>query len=170
MIEPIFENIPERLQERRQWVLWRAIQRQGKQVKIPWSVYDQAASSVDPETWHEFETVVIQYRPGYHAGLGFVFVDGDGFAGIDLDSCRNPETGEIAGWAKQWLDKADGYAEVSPSQTGLKIWIHSDQKLDKGRNIKLDEEPLVPGKKPGIEIYTHGRYFAVTGQRVKDWQ
>lgn len=170
MIEPNFEGVPERLQDCRQWVLWRNIQRDGRDTKIPWSVFDRPASSTDPETWHEFETVAIQYRPGYHAGIGFVFAEDDGFAGIDLDSCRNPETGVIAPWGQKWLDKADGYAEISPSGTGLKIWIQSEQKLDKGRNIKLEEEPLVPGKKPGIEIYTHGRYFAVTGHKIKDWQ
>jgi primase-polymerase (primpol)-like protein len=170
MIEPNFSTVPEELVNRRQWVLWRMIMRGGKETKIPWSVYDKPASSTDPETWHEFESVVMRYRSGYHAGIGFVFVDGDGFAGIDLDSCRHPGSGQIAKWAQQWLDKSeDAYAEVSPSETGIKIWVRSDMKLDKGRNIKIEEQPLVPGKKPGIEIYTHGRYFAVTGKRLKDF-
>jgi primase-polymerase (primpol)-like protein len=170
MIKPNFATVPEELVNRRQWVLWRLIIRDGKETKIPWSVYDKAASSTDPATWHEYECAVMRYEPGYHAGIGFVFVDGDGFAGIDLDSCRHPQSGQIAPWAQQWLEKSeDAYAEVSPSETGIKIWVRSEMKLDKGRNIKVDEEPLVPGKKPGIEIYTHGRYFAVTGKRLKDF-
>jgi putative DNA primase/helicase len=170
MIEPNFIGVPERLQELRQWVLWRNIKRDGKDTKVPWSVYDKPASSTDPETWHEWECAVMRYTPGYHAGIGFVFSQHDGLAGIDLDSCRNPETQVISPWAQRWLDKSDGYAEISPSGTGLKIWIASEQRLDKGRNIKIDETALVPGKKPGIEIYTHGRYFAVTGHKLKDWK
>jgi primase-polymerase (primpol)-like protein len=168
MIEPKFSEVPELLQNINQWVLWKIVVRGGKETKIPWSVFDQPASSTDPATWSTFESVVMRYQRGYHAGIGFVFERNDGLAGIDLDSCRNPETGEIAGWAQQWIDKSeDAYAEVSPSETGVKIWIKADMHLEKGRNIKIDEQPLVPGKKPGIEIYTHGRYFAVTGHKIK---
>jgi len=163
-----FGNVPECLQERRQWILWKRFLRQGKEVKMPWSVYDAAASSTDPETWHEFECAVMRYDPKTHAGIGYVFAADDGFAGVDLDSCRHPETGEIAGWAQKWLDdNEDAYAEVSPSETGVKMWLRSDMVLERGRNIKVDEIPLVPGKQPGIEIYTHGRYFAVTGHKLK---
>lgn len=170
MMVPDFQKIPFELQNRRQWVLWRVIKRDGKETKIPWSVYDKAASSTDPDTWHEFECVVMRYREGYHAGIGFVFAVGDGYAGIDLDACRNAETGAIARWAQQWIDKSnDCYCEISPSETGVKIWIRSDLTLDRGRNIKVQEEGTTPAKKPGIEIYTHGRFFAVTGRKIKDF-
>ncbi len=168
MIEPKFDTIPECLVNRRQWVLWRLVIRDGKEIKMPWSVFDDAASSTDPETWSEFECVVMRYDRTRHAGIGYVFATGDGFAGVDLDSCRDPRTGAVAGWAQKWIDDAgDAYVEVSPSETGVKMWLRSDMQLDKGRNIKIDEKPLVPGKKPGIEIYTHGRYFAVTGHKIK---
>ena len=168
LIRPRFDTIPECLTKLRQWILWRKIIRDGKEVKLPWSVYDNPASSTDPETWHDFECAVIRYDATRHAGIGFVFADGDGFAGVDLDSCRHPESGEIADWAKRWIDKAgDCYAEVSPSGTGVKIWVRSELKLDKGRNWKINEQPMIPGKKPGVEMYTHGRYFAVTGFILK---
>lgn len=164
MIRPRFDTVPECLRDRRQWILWKMLKRGGKDVKMPWSVYDAAASSTDPETWHEYETAVMRYDPNKHAGIGYVFADGDGFAGVDLDACRHPESGKIADWARRWLaDNDDAYAEVSPSGTGVKMWLKSDLSLDRGRNIKIDEKPMVPGKKPGIEIYTHGRYFAFTG-------
>lgn len=170
MIEPDFQGVSVELQERRQWVLWRVIVRAGKETKVPWSVYDAPASSTNPETWHEWECVVMRYRQGYHAGIGFVFAPGDGYAGIDLDSCRNAETGIVAPWAQQWIDKSDDcYCEVSPSETGVKIWIRSDITLDRGRNIKVAEEGATKEKKPGIEIYTHGRFFAVTGRKLKDF-
>lgn len=171
MIEPKFSTVPELLQNLNQWVLWKVITRDGKDTKIPWSVYDKPASSTDSATWSSFECVVMRYEASRHAGIGFVFEKSDGLAGIDLDSCRDPETGRIAGWAQKWIDKSDDcYCEVSPSGTGVKIWVKADMHLEKGRNIKIEEDPLVPGKKPGIEIYTHGRYFAVTGHKLKDFK
>ena len=44
-------------------------------------------------------------------------------AGIDLDDCRDPETGEIASWAQQIVDALESYTEVSPSGRGLHILV-----------------------------------------------
>ena len=157
-------NVPDDLQNEVCWVLWRLIHRNGKPVKLPWSVYDQAASSTDPATWAAFDSVVMKFREGYHAGIGFVFTEDSPFCGIDLDGCRNPQTGEIDQWAIPWINALNSYTEVSPSETGVKIFCRSTLHL-KGINQKLDL-PNRYGKEPGIEVYTSGRYFAVTGQMV----
>ena len=34
-----------------------------------------------------------EYR---HHGIGFVFTKDDNFTGLDLDKCRDPETGELS--------------------------------------------------------------------------
>lgn len=168
MIRPNFDGVPEELRDVNQWILWKMVSRDGKEVKLPWSVYDKPASSTDPQTWSSFECVVMRYDERRHAGIGFVFAVGDGYAGVDLDACRNPDTGEIASWAQGWIDRSNSYTEISPSGTGVKIWLRSDWNLPKGRNIKIDEQPMVQGgKKPGIEIYTQGRYFAVTGHVLR---
>lgn len=168
MIRPNFNTIPDELKDVNQWILWKMIQRDGKEVKLPWSVYDKPASSTDPNTWSSFECAVMRYDERQHAGVGFVFAPGDGFAGVDLDACRHPITGVIAQWAQDWIDRSDSYTEVSPSATGVKIWLRSDMSLPKGRNIKIEQPPMLPtGKKPGIEIYTQGRYFAVTGHVIR---
>jgi primase-polymerase (primpol)-like protein len=99
-----------------------------------------------------------------------VFSESDGFVGVDLDSCRNKKTGEIAAWAQQWIDRSNTYTEVSPSETGVKMWLRSDRKFVKGKNIKIDEPGFCPDKKPGVEMYSHGRYFAVTGHVVRGFQ
>lgn len=170
MIAPRFDLVPDELVNRRQWILWKVFRRSGKDVKVPWSVYDVPASSTDAATWHEYEVAVCQYDPDRHAGIGFVFAVGDGFAGVDLDSCRDPMTGQIQPWAQKYLDEcADAYVEVSPSGTGVKMWLKSDLVLDKGRNFKIDAVGTDPAKKPGIEMYTQGRYFAVTGHRLRDF-
>ena len=49
----------------------------------------------------------------------------DPYVGIDLDDCRNPETGEIAAWAQEIIDRFDSYTEVSPTGTGVRILIRT---------------------------------------------
>jgi hypothetical protein len=102
-------------------------------------------------------------------GFGFMFLKQDPFAGIDLDKCVTPRfdargrfSYEIDDWALPVLgDFGDCYAELSPSLTGLKIFVAA--KLDPGRT---------GGKFPGpdgrgaIEVYDAGRFFAVTGLRL----
>jgi len=52
-----------------------------------------------------------------------VFFQEDGLVGIDLDDCRDPETGALRRWARRVIKKLKSYAEVSPSGTGVKIWL-----------------------------------------------
>lgn len=165
----LFKNVPFILQCERNWVLWKTITRDGKPTKIPWSVYDRPASSTDPQTWHDWETAVIQYDRTRHSGVGFVFAEGGGFAGIDLDGCRDKETGIIDDWAWSIIDRFKTYSEISPSGTGVKLFLQSTRAIPKGINKKLDM-PAKHGKTPGIEVYTHGRYFAVTGQVIKGYE
>ena len=157
-------NIPDDLKSEVCWVLWRAIKRDGKTSKVPWSVFDSPASSTNAATWAAFDTVVMRFNDGYHAGLGFVFCADGPFCGVDLDGCRNPQTGEIDQWAVPWIEGLNSYTEISPSQTGVKIFCRSSLSL-KGINQKIDQ-PNLHGKEPGIEVYTSGRYFTVTGQVV----
>src|SRR5262249_53715707 len=91
-------------------------------------------------------------------GVGFMFADG--FAGIDLDGCRNPETGDITAWADDIIQSLDAYVEVSPSGTGLHIFV-----LGKvpGADKKFNLNPAIGHGKAAIEIYDSARYFTVTG-------
>lgn len=167
-----FAAIPQAMQDIRQWVLWRLmlpVKPGEKPKKVPWSVYNKAAKSTDPTTWHDFECVVMRYREGYHAGLGFVFAKGGGYGGCDLDGCRDPESGIIDQWAWVYIDKFRGYTEISPSGTGVKIFFRTSKASATGMNRKLDL-PAKYGKTPGVELYTQRRYFAVTGQVVRGYE
>ena len=96
---PIVENIPERLTERRQWVNWRLEERDGKRTKVPYTRGTlRRASSTDLMTWRTFSEALAAYEAGEpsYDGIGFVFCSADPFAGIDLDDCRNPESGEVS--------------------------------------------------------------------------
>jgi len=164
-INDIHARIPEGMQNLQQWILWRAIPRGDKINKVPWSVYDQPASSTNSKTWAAFDTVVEKYDDKRHAGLGFVFTLDDPYTGIDLDGCRNPETGQITDWAWKWINAIESYTEISPSGTGVKIFATVNNQYHNGMKKDVEEE-RVSDKNPGVEIYSTGRYFAVTGMKV----
>ncbi len=156
-------SIPAELQALDQWVLLKRTIRDGLAKTVPLSVYDKAASSTDPTTWTSFDNVLSTYDPPQHSGIGFVLTSSDDFCCINLVGCRDPETGVVADWAIKEVDRFASYTEVSPSETGLKIWIKSDTQLSKGRKKEL-RVPEIVAKTPAIEVYTQGHYFAMTGQ------
>src|SRR5262249_50243063 len=75
--------------------------------------------------------------------------------GVDLDHCFDPSTRQGEPWAVEIIQKMQSYSEFSPSGEGIRIFI---------KGI------LPPGtrKKGNIAIYTTGRYFTVTGHRLKN--
>jgi primase-polymerase (primpol)-like protein len=79
----------------------------------------------------------------------------DGFAGVDLDECRNPETGEVEPWALEIVCGLDSYTEVSPTGTGLKIFVRGE--LPSGRR-----------RKGQVEMYDRSRFFTTTGHQLTD--
>src|SRR5215204_3522616 len=152
---PIIENIPEQLAERPQWVCWRREMRGGKPTKVPYTPgTERRASSTDLITWTTFEEALAAYEaaePPYD-GIGFVFCGADPFVGIDLDDCRNPETGEISAWAQKIISRVqEGYIEISPSGTGVHIIVEGSVR-DGGM------------RKGKVEMYGRGRFFTVTGR------
>ena len=64
---------------------------------------------------------------GVTGGTGIVLgklPDGSYFlVGVDLDSCRDPNTGAIPEWAQEIITRFNTYAEVSPSGTGVKLFF-----------------------------------------------
>ena len=146
----LLDNVPEALRRRRQWVVWKLEERDGKPTKVPYIAGGVGkASSTDSETWRSFEEAVAALRTGRYDGVGFVFSSGDPFTGIDLDGCRNPETGKLEEWAANIVRDLDGYAEASPSGKGVHIIVRGK----------------VPNKRRGkIEAYSSERYFTMTGR------
>jgi archaellum biogenesis ATPase FlaH len=159
-----FQSIPNALRERPQWVLWTTIQRD-KPTKVPYQPNGDFAKANDAATWSAYDVVCAAYEQGGYDGIGFEFALDDPFCGIDLDGCRDPETGIVAEWAKKIILELDTYAEVSPSETGIKLFAIGKLPLSGGRKKEL-AHPKVCDKNPAIEIYDHARYFAVTGWRL----
>lgn len=165
-----FSSIPPELQSRDQWVLWKIETRDGKDTKIPYQTNGRKASSTDQATWCSFTDACNAYDPSKYSGIGFVFSETDDLCGIDLDGCRDPETGFVADWAVDEVLRFASYTEVSPSLTGLKIWITANASLTKGRKKELRVPPITALKDPAVEVYTQGRYFAATGQVYKNYR
>ncbi|WP_135823181.1 phage NrS-1 polymerase family protein [Halostella litorea] len=158
MSEPIVnepEAIPEALREREQWVCWREEERDGKPTKIPVTPGAGGfASSTESDTWSDVETA-LEYTETEHAdGVGFVFTDDDPVVGVDLDDCRDPETGDVDDAARDIIERLDSYTEVSPSGTGYHVLIKGE--LPEGRN-----------RRGSVELYDTARFFTVTGDHVE---
>ena len=153
IIPQSWDQIPQELKERPQWVTWGpGIDKQGKIVqKMPFTPNTGTqASSTNPKTWGTFAEAVTacEMQPNL-SGIGFVFSAEDPFTGIDLDKCRDSETGEIQSWALDIVRRFNSYAEISPSGTGIHIIVKGS---------------LPSGKRKGrIELYDRGRYFTMTG-------
>ncbi len=64
-------------------------------------------------------------------------------------------------WAREVILRLQSYAEVSPSETGVKIWIRVSLALDRGRKVTLADTLTIGDKPPAIEVYAEKRYFTV---------
>jgi hypothetical protein len=165
------DRIPPELIARPQWILWRAELRRGKATKVPYAPDGCRMARVnDAGTWGTFEDVLAKYQAGGFSGIGFVFTVDAGIVGIDVDGCRDPETGYIDTWALHTLNRFNSYAELSPSRTGIKMFMLGSLPTEKtGEKTKRAFGRPRHGKTPGIEAYQRGRFFAVTGHWMEDF-
>lgn len=128
--------------------------------KVPFSpVTHDYGSSRDSLTWAHFWDALDALQDYHYDGLCFTFSTGDPFCGIDLDDCRNPQSGEIEKWALGILKRFRGYAELSQSGKGIHL-ILKRKTTAAGNKFKLGE-----GKK-AIEVYSQARYFCMTGRAL----
>lgn len=139
------EAIPLWLRQLKRWILWRWVKDNGKLVKKPQAGWNQ------PDAWRSFDDLA-----GDGDGAGVVL--GDDLTGIDLDDCRDDCTGDLTDIAEEVMSLANSYTEVSPTGTGLKILVRGS--LPAGSRTKNEEL--------GIEVYSRGRWFAITGKGSGD--
>lgn len=152
----VTEDIPAALRERVQWVCWRSEYRGGKWTKVPVQAVNPArlASTTDPSTWGTFTAAREVAAAGGVDGIGYVFAEGDPFAGVDLDGCFD-EAGSLDETAALIVGRLDSYTERSPSGRGVHVLIGAS--VNGGRNR---------GRLPagvGFEVYDRGRFFTATG-------
>lgn len=148
--------IPRELRTLRRWITWDFDQHGGKRPLVRWS---------DPETWMTYDEA-----RGRGPRVGIVLGeldDGGRLGGVDLDACRDPETCVLTEWARDFVREFGSYAEVSPSGTGVKIFaLGAVPKLP--ASVLPMEGASIDGKRPQVEAYVDGRWFAVTGDKLPD--
>ncbi|MCB2217445.1 MAG: hypothetical protein KQH59_15360 [Desulfobulbaceae bacterium] len=149
-------SVPQVLRDRKAWLVYKLVQKPDKPKpdKVPYSpVTGKMASTTIASDWSPFEQAekALSNGGGYD-GMGIVFF-GDGLAGVDIDDCRDPETGEIDNRVLDIINQFCTYTEVSPSGTGVHMVFRTSHK-HRGINDRSRK----------IEIYTTGRYFTFTGQ------
>ena len=142
-----YDLIPNELKERRQWVCWRLVHREGKTTKLPFQPNGTPASTTDPQTWNSFEECCA--AKGFD-GIGFVFSADDPYCGIDLDHVRDSKTGQVEAWAFNFLLLARSYTELSQSGSGFHV-------------IVCSKPPALGCRRSKIEVYGQGRFFVMTG-------
>lgn len=137
-----FENIPDELQKLKQWVCY-------SKDKLPKNaVTGKNAQSNNPDTWYDFETAKAGMQKFGFDGLGFMFANG--YFGVDLDKCI-----DNIDFVDEFVDTLKSYNEISMSGKGIHI-------------ICKGELPNGQRRKNNVEMYSSGRYFALTGNLYND--
>jgi hypothetical protein len=168
--------MPAEMKVLKNWVLWAAVWNGSKWTKRPIQTSGYAASTTNSKHWSSFDDAKQAYehavQRGYielHekgkpaqqvpvGGVGFVFdgkPDADGlvFAGVDFDKVISGR--EIASLAEERIRRLGSYTERSVSGGGLHVIVKAS--------------PLVSGvTHGGVEMYTSGRYFTMTGRAPKN--
>ena len=153
----LLQNIPLELRQTARWTLWKYMNvgtgETARYTKVPFQTNGKPASSSNASTWTDFHSAEATYKQGHFDGIGFVFTGDDNLCGIDLDGVYSEQQG-LNEFAQSIVDRVQGYVEISPSGTGIKIFTRANvQVAHVDHNI-------------GLEVYGKGRYFTVTGNHL----
>jgi len=130
-----------------------------RDTKIPYNPRSGGkASSTNADTWADLDFAAHACELHSYTGLGFVFTKEAGIVGVDIDHCIDLDSGALNDTAAAILAKLPPtYIEISPSGTGLHIFLRGEMPAGGMRNAKT-----------GVEMYSHARYFTMTGKRYGD--
>lgn len=132
-----YSQVPLSMRRENRWVNHRAD-------KVPCDANGNPIDATNPANHQTFETALANsIASGGDLGLGFAL--GDGWQGIDLDNVEANGNQALA-------NALPGYVEYSPSGRGCHAIGYG--------------EPFPPLKLKGVEAYSGGRYFTVTGNAI----
>jgi len=153
-MKDLYYNIPTLLKGRPNWVVWGL---QGAPPKAPFTPVSIINGEPTPakagvtETWGSYHDAVECVNRGLAEGIGFEF-EGNELFGVDLDHVIDKD-GAITADAYNIVGLLDSYTEISPSGTGLHLFVFApDANITRHRK-----------KDCFLEIYNEARYFTVTG-------
>lgn len=145
MIKFNYDKIPQALKEQKRWCLWKKV----KDTKVPINAKNgYGAKTNDENTWVEFDEALSKIEYYNCDGLGFML--GNGFVGVDID--HEIENKELI---DEFINTIDSYTEISQSGNGIHI-------------IAKGVLPKGARRKGNIEMYDSVRYFAMTGNCLKN--
>lgn len=149
-----YDAIPAEMRALRRWMYHRVEPNSkvpgGKPQKVPYQASGFHASSTEPRTWADFDSVV-PVRAGFD-GISYALGATDGLICVDIDGVRDAATGVMESWAQDVIDELDSYTEISPSGTGVHVWVRGT----------LPKNSHKAGSK--VELYAHSKIMATTGQ------
>jgi hypothetical protein len=159
-------NLPAALRSRtqeRRWVCWKWTWKSSQWTKPPFQACDPLlfAKSNDPETWGDYSVAVAAVAAGEANGIGYMLLGSD-LSAIDLDHCRDPQTGEIDEWAQAEIKATDSYVETTVSGAGLRI-------LGIGSCSELHTNYRIPGTANGakVELFRNtNRFVTISGLKI----
>lgn len=155
------ENIPDELRRSKRWVAWLARWDGPKLNKRPGRIDKPGVGLTNwaEAGWVDFNTAAAAYAANrdVFGGVGYVMTRNPGVTGVDLDHCIDAD-GQVAPWAAEIIAKLDSYTEVSPSGTGLRVFVSGELADWQCRNEGG----------ASIEVYggAGGRFLTVTGAVV----
>ena len=139
----VYYNIPLEMRKYSNWLVRKS--------KIPYSPVTHKQGN-SRNICGTFKQAIEALKTGLYDGLGFHF-DGTPFTGIDLD--HHVIDGNLDEMATQIVTECNSYTEYSPSGTGLHIIV------------KGNTPHSVKNSPMGFEMYSQGRYFTVTGNKIQ---
>jgi hypothetical protein len=134
----------------------------GKWTKVPKQPDGRNARSNDPKTWHSYDDIWPLVARGQFGGIGLMLLGlpGDFLAMVDLDDCRDPQTGTFIPWTERLIHDSGSYAEITPSGCGARL-IGSAAEIGKIHRRKTHP------KGGAFELFIDcERFVTVTGHAV----
>lgn len=158
LVDRLRAHIPNAMRERKQWLLWRLEEVEGRDglQKVPYYIngrkrFGDLGGDADLLALASFDDALKRFAGAAHfTGVGFAFLENDGLVGIDLDHMFDQEGGEIREHHQAILEACSSYTERSYSGHGLHI-------ITLGHTDSFKHDPC------GVEVYCGGRYFTCTG-------
>ena len=88
------KNIPVAMKDKPNWCLWKLEERDGRTIKIPYTINGKGAKSNDPNTWASFHDALNVFaNSSEYNGLGF-FLEKP-LVGLDIDHVSNQNPDKI---------------------------------------------------------------------------
>ncbi len=167
------QGIPPTLLRCARWLRWELKKNaRGKPTKVP----DRSTATAATDRIEDLDVA-----RGADHGIGFNLRGGVDVPGerdlarlfaLDIDGCRDPESGALEPWAMAiWTWSGRSYAEVTPSGTGIRVWIKTATFPPTFASAKVRVPHPAPHgvtKKPELQVFGYGppSYVTVTGDAL----